>query len=82
MNSKITYPQYRKYSHGKSFFKIISSEEFEEIQLLGKKITLHEFKAKIFPDRNYISDLTFDYHNHWEVIEANEYEDLKKKTCQ
>ena len=82
MDKTISYPQYRKYSNNKSYYKIISPEEFEEIQLLGGKITLHEFKAKILPDRNYIADLTFDYHNHWEVIEANEYEALRKKSRQ
>lgn len=82
MTTEISYPQYRKYSHGRSFFKIISPEEFEEIQLLGNKITLHQFTAKILPDRNYISDLTFDYHKHWEVVDTKEYEDLRKKSSQ
>lgn len=77
MKTNITYPLYRKYNHGKAYFKVISEDEFEEIQLLGSKITLHHFKAKILPDRNYISDLTFDYHNHWEAIEADEYEALR-----
>ena len=80
MSKTITYPQYRKYSNNKSYYKIISSEEFEEIQVLGTKITFHHFKAKILPDRNYIADLTFDYHNHWEVIEEKEYEKLKEKS--
>jgi len=50
----ITYPQYRKYSNNKSFFKIISPEIFEEIQVLGKKKRLHKFEAKILPQKNII----------------------------
>ena len=75
---KITYPQYRKYANNKSYFKIISSELFEEIQLLGSKKTIHIFEAKILPDRNYIADLTFNYEEHWVICKKNEYESLKK----
>ena len=76
---KITYPQYRKYSNGKSFFKIISKDKFEEIQVLGNNITLHLFDAKILPDRNYIYDLTHNYKVHWVICGAKEYEDLKMR---
>lgn len=79
MNTKITYPQYRKYSNNKSYFKIISSEEFEEIQLLGTKISVHLFKAKILPDRNLIYDMTFDYEKSWVKIEEGEYVHVKNQ---
>ena len=77
LSEKITYPQYRKYPNNKSYFKIISPEKFEEIQVLGNTKTLHTFEAKILPDRNYISDLTFNYKEHWVVCEKSEYEKLK-----
>ncbi|MDF1673590.1 MAG: hypothetical protein P1U41_08790 [Vicingaceae bacterium] len=79
MNKEITYPQYRKYSNNKSYFKIISSEEFEEIQLLGTKKSVHLFKAKILPDRNLIYDMTFDYEKSWVKIEKDEYEQVKNQ---
>ncbi len=75
---KTTYPQYRKYPHGRTFFKIISENTWEEIHVNGNKIELHTFTAKILPDRNYIYDLTFDYEKNWVKIEADEYEDLRK----
>ena len=78
MQEKIQYPQYRKYSNGKSYFKILSHEEFEEIQVAGNTKVLYHFKAKILPDRNYIYDLTFNYREHWEVCDKEEYEALKK----
>jgi hypothetical protein len=74
----ITYPQYRKYNNNKSFFKIISTKKFEEIQLLGNKKSFHLFEAKILPDRNYIFDLTFNYSEHWIICAKCEYEQLKK----
>ena len=74
----ITYPQYRKYSNNKSFFKILSPEKFEEVQVLGNKKTLYKFDAKILPDRNFIHDLTFDYKKNWLICDQSEFEDLKK----
>ncbi len=75
---KITYPQYRKYPNGKVYFKIISSDSWEELHLLGNKIKVHLFTAKILPDRNYLFDLTFDYEKNWEMIEEEEYEEIRK----
>jgi len=79
-NKKIKYPQYRKYSNGKSFFKIISPTKFEEIQVLGNKATLHLFEAKILPDKNYIYDLTFDYENYWVICSEEEYKKTQEST--
>ena len=79
MNTNITYPQYRKYKNNKVYFKIISASEWEELHILGNKVTLHPFVAKILPDRNHIADMTFDYKAHWDVIEEDEYENLKKR---
>jgi hypothetical protein len=78
-NENIAYPQYRKYPHGRTFFKIISSSEFEELQFLGGECTVHHFVAKILPDRNYIYDLTFDFEKHWKVIDEAEYEAARRK---
>ncbi len=78
MQVQITYPQYRKYTHGRTYFKIISDSEWEELHISNNKITIHSFIAKILPDRNYIYDLTFDYRENWIVIEEEEYEKIKK----
>ncbi len=74
MEAKIKYPIYRKYPHNRTFFKVLSPDEFEELQLLGKKYSVSKIKAKILPDRNFIFDLTFDYKNNWLEIQAAEYE--------
>lgn len=77
----VTYPQYRKYPHGRTYFKIISNSEFEELQILGNECSIHHFAAKILPDRNYIYDLTFDYEKYWVAIDEAEYEAVRSK-CQ
>lgn len=79
MQKTITYPQYRKYPHGRTYFKIISKDEWEEIQVMGSTLSIHQFKVAILPDRNYIYDLTFDYEKNWVKITEEEYETVKKK---
>lgn len=77
LDASIIYPQYRKYANNRGYFKINSADEWEEIQLIGTKIIVNNYKANIFPDKNYINDLTFDYQNNWIKIEAKEYEAVK-----
>lgn len=73
------YPVYRRYLNGRSYFKISSPDELEELQLMGSRCFIHQLKAKILPERNFIYDLTFAYENHCEVIEAAVYEEFKAK---
>lgn len=79
MQATITYPQYRKYPHERTYFKIISKDEWEEIQVMGSKLSIQQFKVAILPDRNYIYDLTFDYEKNWVKINEEEYEAVKSK---
>ena len=37
MEIKIKYPIYRKLSNNRSFYKVVDSKNFEEIQIIGKK---------------------------------------------
>jgi len=74
MPDSIQFPQFRKYKNNKHFFKIINSEEFEEISFIGKKKLVVRHKAKILPDRNFMYDLLNDTPNTAEVIQAQEYE--------
>ena len=79
MNQHAEYPQYRKYRNGKSYFCILSSTLFEEIQILGARYFFHVFEVKILPDRNLIHDMTFDYETNWEKITAEEYGLVKER---
>ena len=82
MQDKIKYPQYRTYPHERTYFKVISPDEWEEVHIMGNRYTVHQFKATILPDRNYIQDLIFDYENNWVKITAEEYEIIAGKAAQ
>ena len=58
MKDKIIYPLYRKYTDESTWFKINSSNEFEELKISGNYFSINLYKANILPDRNFISDLT------------------------
>lgn len=54
------FPQYRKYSNNRNFFKIRSAEDFEEISFIGSKRIVRQYRATILPDRNLVQDLLHD----------------------
>ena len=54
------FPQYRKYSNNRNFFKISSAADFEEISFIGSRPILRQHHATILPDRNFIRDLLND----------------------
>ncbi|MDQ3047436.1 MAG: hypothetical protein M3R27_07810 [Bacteroidota bacterium] len=71
------FPQYRKYADGKTFFKILSNSEWEEVKVIGKHYSYHHFTVKIMPDRNYLHDLIYEYSAFYQVITENEYNEAK-----
>lgn len=75
----MTFPQFRKYTNSKSYFKIISSTQWEEIQLIGSNAFLTVFEVKIMPDRNFLNDMLANEGNHWAVIDEQEYDYIKDK---
>lgn len=44
------FPAYRKLSNNKSFYKILSESEFEEIQLVGSSSIKTKISAQKFPE--------------------------------
>lgn len=53
----VNFPQYRMLSNGKVFYKIISMEEFVEIQFLGEKKMIFRMKAEQYPEKLRIMDM-------------------------
>ncbi|MGB6038207.1 MAG: hypothetical protein WBG42_18165 [Cryomorphaceae bacterium] len=68
-----TFPQYRKYPNNKSYFKVLSSEAFEEIHAIGKRYFLTKVEAKILPDRHFIADM-IEASENWVEIDESEYQ--------
>ena len=48
---------------------------FEEIKREGNLWKFYSFEAKILPDRNFIYDMTFDYENHWDIINESDFKE-------
>ena len=60
MFEDIIFPVYRKYKNNKHFFKVISKNNFEEIQIIGNKKITHLIKATQLPELNHIYDLVYN----------------------
>lgn len=71
----INFPVYRKYRNGKSYFKISSRHEFEEIQLIGSKKIKNHIIASQLPEMNHIYDLVYNKELALEVS-VEEYEKI------
>ena len=75
----IQFPVYRKYKNNTSFFKVISRNNFEEIQLIGSKAKLNVISATQFPEMNHIFDLVYNYKDFGSEITENEWLEVFKK---
>jgi hypothetical protein len=75
----IQFPVYRRYKNGKSYFKIISRNEFEEIQILGSKKIINTIKAIQLPEMNHVHDLVYDKKIAEEIL-SEEYESVKRNS--
>ncbi len=76
----MTFPVYRKYSNNKSYFKVLSEKEFEEIVLLGNNYWVYTFEAKILPDFQLIRDMLELQDGRWQEISETEYR-IFLETC-
>ncbi|MBK6833539.1 MAG: hypothetical protein IPG89_04390 [Bacteroidetes bacterium] len=72
----IQFPQYRKYSNNKNFFKINSPKEFEEIQVIGSKKLHRKVVATQFPEMNLIIDLVTLANEFMINSSQNEFDEL------
>ena len=75
----IQFPVYRKYKNNTSYFKILSRNQFEEIQIIGTKTKLNRVTANQFPEMNRIYDLVYNREGISLEITENEYLEVMKK---
>lgn len=69
-----SFPQYRMYTNGASYFRINSMEHFDEIKKMPFGFTHYSFQVRILPDRNYIHDMLNCDNNYWVEISESEFE--------
>jgi len=74
LQKEISYPQFRKYKNGLSYFKILSPDLCYEIKKVGSKSFLFTIEAKQYPEKVFIQDLLFNYQGFALEINAEEYE--------
>ncbi len=67
----VDFPQYRMLSNGKVFYKIISMDEFIEIQFLGDKKIQFTIKAVQYPEKLKILDMLAFLEPYVEMSELN-----------
>ncbi len=75
MKAFTEFPQYRKYTNDRHWFRIGSDERFTEVYRMGEKYFTREFVAKIYPDRLVIADLLAAQNG---IVHCDEQEFLSK----
>lgn len=69
---------YRKYKNGKNFFKILSPDEFEELQVVGSKVVRKRTKAVQYPELLFIQDLLLNFEKIAEDASPEEFDNVQK----
>lgn len=77
---KYNFPIFRKYNHGKTFFKINSKENFDELNIIGSFYIYRNQQAQIYPEFTMIIDMIENLNNNWESISESEF-DEKLEEC-
>lgn len=72
------FPVYRKYTNNDTYFKILSENEFEELQFIGPQPHLFIITARQYPERLRIMDMIACKDEIWKSISEDEY-NLKRK---
>lgn len=70
------FPAYRKYLNGMSYFRIDSTDKFEEIRIIASRFLITSHEVKMFPERNMLQDLLHEYNSFAVEISAEEYEQM------
>lgn len=68
------FPLYRKYAHDKTFFRINSKENFDELTIIGSFYIYRNQQAQIFPEFTMIIDMIENSNNNWIDISEQEFE--------
>jgi hypothetical protein len=70
------FPTYLKYKQHQTYFKINSSNNFEELRIVGNFFSLTVHEASILPDRVFIADLLYDKGERLEKLATQEFNEV------
>jgi hypothetical protein len=77
MKDKITdFPQYRKLSNGKTYYKITDERNFEEVQLMGSRVLQYRTTAEQYPEILRISDM-LAAEEPYQIATKEEYDEVR-----
>jgi hypothetical protein len=76
MNKDNLFPQFRKLSNEKAFYKIIDELNFEEIQLVGSKKLIYKTYAEQYPEILRIQDMLNCIDSLFIIISEKEWSEL------
>ena len=71
------FPAYRKYKNNRSYFRIISENEVDELKLVGKKYILFKITSTQLPERNLIRDMIYEFEASWDSISEEEFKSIE-----
>lgn len=66
------FPQYRKLSNGKTFYKIVDAKTYDEVQVMGSKRFVYTTIANQYPEMLRIKEM-IELHEPYELSNENEY---------
>jgi len=72
----MNFPLYRKLSHNKTFYRINSLTDFDEIMLIGKRVKLMHTEALQYPEKLKILDMVHQTDSAYLAMEQNEWDNL------
>lgn len=72
------FPQYRKLSNDRSFYRIISKDYFDELQLMGERCFIHSIKAVQYPEKLRIMEM-LDCFEGFVMSSQKEWEEIEKR---
>ncbi len=75
-NKSTDFPQYRKLSNGKVFYKIVSDRIFEEKQILGKRVLAFRVEAQKYPEILRIQDMLCCSDHTYQSVPESEWDAL------
>jgi hypothetical protein len=69
------FPLFLKYSHERTYFKINSKENFDELNIIGSFYIYRNQQAQIFPEFAMIIDMMENQNGNWLAISKTEFEE-------
>ena len=69
------FPLFLKYAHERTYFKINSQENFDELNIIGSFYIYRNQQAQIFPEFAMIIDMIENKNGNWIVINEEEFEE-------